>query len=382
MQSSQKKISLLGSTGSIGRSTLDVVRHLSDRFQVVALAARANIDLLEIQAHAFRPEIIAVYEKTHAVELQKRLPHIPVVGGLEGLQEAAAWGSADLVVSAMTGAVGIIPTVAALEAGKDVALANKEVLVSAGEYVMGLARQKGVKIIPVDSEHSALFQCLNGESLQSIRRLILTASGGPFLHYPTEKLCAITIEQALAHPTWRMGPKVTIDCSNLMNKGLEVIEAHWLFGVDVEKIEVIIHPQSIIHSMVEYTDGSILAQMSEPNMIIPIQYALTYPERAPGIPRPFDFTKHPKLDFLTPDLSRFSCLELAFEALRRGGTAPCFLNAANEVLVDLFLKGKITWIEIAHKLEKLILSHSVEKELNLDKILQTDILAREMALIS
>lgn len=380
MSETPTQIALLGSTGSIGCNTLEVVRHLAGRFQVVALAARSQIDLLEQQAKEFKPQLIAVYEESAAQELQKRLPHLRIVAGMEGLLEAASLSCADTVVSAMTGTIGILPTVAAIRARKQIALANKEVLVSAGKYVMKLAQEMGVKVLPIDSEHSALFQCLNHEKLASVRRLMVTASGGPFLNRSVEDFAAITPEMALNHPNWKMGPKVTVDSSNLMNKGLEVIEAHFLFDIPVEQIEVVIHPQSVVHSMVEYVDGSILAQMSEPHMLFPIQYALTYPERLPGILKPFDVKRFSKLEFFEPDTKRFPCLALAFEALHQGGTAPCFLNAANEVLVHRFLKGQIAWTEISRKLETLMLAHAVEQELDLNKILATDTLARESAL--
>jgi 1-deoxy-D-xylulose-5-phosphate reductoisomerase len=374
-----KTISLLGSTGSIGQSTLRVVRHLRETFEVAALAAKSQIDLLESQAREFCPQIVAVYDKAKALELQKRIPHMRVVGGMEGLQEAASVAGADLVVSAMSGSLGIAPTLSAIQAGKTVALANKEVLVSAGEIVMGQARARGVPILPIDSEHSALFQCLDHRDPTHVRRLILTASGGPFLHYTQEKLGGVTVDEALAHPTWRMGPKVTIDCSTLMNKGLEVIEAHFLFQIPMRQIEVVVHPQSVIHSMVEMIDGSMLAQMSEPSMIVPIQYALTYPGRRPGIIPPFDFNRFSRLEFCAPDHQRFACLELCYEAGLRGGNAPCYLNAANEVLVERFVRGEIGWVDISRKLEKLLTAFSVEKELNIDKISATDTMAREQA---
>lgn len=374
-----KKVVVLGSTGSIGQNTLRIIDHLQDEFCVVGLAAKSQIDLLEVQARTHSPEIIAVFDKDKALELQKRLPDIRVVGGIEGVCEAAAVEGADIVVSAMVGTVGILPTLSAMQAGnKRIALANKEVLVATGEIFMKTAAEKNVELIPVDSEHSALFQCLGDHPVKDVRRLILTASGGPFLKKPLDG-SSFTVEQALAHPNWNMGPKITIDCSTLMNKGLEVIEAHFLFSVPVEKIEVVIHPQSVIHSMVEWTDGSMIAQMSAPNMIIPIQYSLTYPHRAPGLLAPFDFQKFSSLEFYPPEYKKFVCLDLAFEALRQGGSAPCFLNAANEILVLRFLKKEITWSDIAAKLERLFESHRVEKGLNVEKILEIDTLAREQA---
>jgi 1-deoxy-D-xylulose-5-phosphate reductoisomerase len=272
---------------------------------------------------------------------------------MEGLLEVASHPSVNYVVSAMTGAIGILPTAQAIKEGKTIGLANKEVLVSAGAYIMQLAKENNVSIIPIDSEHSAIFQCLQGNSFKDVRRLILTASGGPFLHTPQEDLASITVEKALAHPTWQMGPKVTVDSSTLMNKGFEVIEAHFLFDIPIDKIEVVIHPQSIIHSFVEYIDGSILAQMSEPNMMMPIQYALTYPERRESPLEPFAFAKHGSLQFFPPDIQKFQCLDLAFKALAQGGSAPCYLNAANEVLVGRFCRKEIGWHEIGIKLESL-----------------------------
>ncbi len=375
----KKRIGILGSTGSIGRHTLEVVAHLPDQFSVKVLAAGSNIDLLEQQARQFCPELVAVYEESKVKELQRRIPHIPVVGGMDGLLEAASYSGVDVVMSAITGAVGIRPTVAAIEAGKVIALANKEVLVAAGEYVMNLAKVHNVQILPVDSEHSAIFQCLSGRNHTEIARLILTASGGPFYRYSQEDMKGITLEKALRHPTWSMGKKITIDSSTLMNKGLEVIEAHYLFQVPLEKIEVVIHPQSVVHSMVEFIDGSIIGQMSEPTMLIPIQFALTFPYRQRGMIPSFNFTKHPLLEFIVPEEGKFPCLDLAFAALRQGGSMPCYLNAANEVLVQRFLQREVSWLDISRKLEKLCLTHTVEKHMDLDKVFAIDALARDQA---
>lgn len=374
-----KRIAILGSTGSIGESTLRVVRHLGDRFRITALAARGNIELLEAQAREFNPTLIAVYDESKACELKKRVPHIEVVAGIDGLKAVAAHHEADFVVSAMSGTAGLIPTVAAIEAGKELGLANKEALVSGGSLVMTLAKKRGVKILPIDSEHSALFQCLEGQSKSAVRRLVITASGGPFRTYSAEQLSTITPEQALRHPTWAMGAKVTIDSSTLMNKGLEVIEAHWLFGIPLEQIDVVVHPQSIIHSMVEFVDNSLLAQMGETSMIVPIQYALTYPERLPGILKPFDFVKYSTLQFMVPDTDRFRCLRLAYDAIRIGGTLPCYMNAANEVLVHHFLNKKISWLEIAQRLEALMLKHQVRPVNSIDDVVDIDIQARREA---
>ncbi|MDP1835237.1 MAG: 1-deoxy-D-xylulose-5-phosphate reductoisomerase [Chlamydiales bacterium] len=374
-----KKLSILGSTGSIGRSTLKLVTHLSGQFEVSALAAKSNIELLREQALHFNPKIIAVADEEKALELQKQLPQFKVVGGMDGVVEAATVDGADMVVAAMTGAAGIVPTVAAIEAGKDIALANKEVLVSAGAYVMERVRQKGVRLIPVDSEHCALFQCLDGEKRKAVRRLILTASGGPFRTYDQEQLRNVTVAGSLKHPNWDMGPKVTIDCSTLMNKGLEVLEAHWLFDIPLDQIAVVIHPQSLIHSMVEFVDGSILAQMGMPDMLTPIQYALTYPERHEGLLNPFDFTKSHKLEFFPPDYEKFPCLSLAYQAGCAGGTAATYMNAANEVLVERFVAGTIHWSDIGTKLGSLLSQHNPQPATSLESILEVDSLARQEA---
>lgn len=374
-----KRIAILGSTGSIGCNTLHILKHLKDSFRVVALAAKQNIDLLEEQAKAFHPELIAVFDEKKAMELQRRLPSITVLAGMEGLEAVASINSADMVVSAISGTMGLAPTVAAICAGHDVALANKEALVSGGSYVMDLVKKHGVNLIPVDSEHSALFQCLQGEEAQAVHRLILTASGGPFRSKTAEELSAVTVKEALNHPTWAMGPKVTVDSSTLMNKGLEVIEAHWLFNISVEKISVVIHPQSIIHSMVEFVDHSLLAQLGETTMLTPIQYALTYPKRVKGILKPFDITEHETLQFYKPDMRRFPCLALAFEAIKVGASLPCYMNAANEVLVQRFLDKKLSWKEIGNKLETLLERHHAHTVTSIDAIAAVDTLAREEA---
>jgi len=375
-----KRIALLGSTGSIGQSTLQVVRHLGqEAMQIVALAAHSNIDLLEQQALEFKPELIAVYDQPQAHALQKRLPGQNILAGMEGVKAVAALKSANFVVSAMVGTLGLLPTVAALQAGKDVGLANKESLVAGGALVMALVKEKGSRLLPIDSEHSALFQCLNGENTKAVSRLILTASGGPFRNHSLEQLEAVTVDQALKHPTWNMGPKVTLDSSTLMNKGLEVIEAHWLFGIPIDQIEVVIHPQSIIHSMVEYVDGSILAQMGVPSMIVPIQYALTYPERKNGLMSPFDFAKHGTLQFYQPDVEKFRCLRLAYDAIKTGGSLPCYMNAANEVIIQRFIQRELSWLDIGRRLEDLMMRHQTVPLHSLDDVLQIDQLARHDA---
>ncbi len=374
-----KRISIIGSTGSIGQNTLKIAKHL-ENVKVVAIAANSNIDLLEKQALEFSPQLIGVYNKDKALELKKRLPHIEVVGGVEGINAVAAHSDTNFVVSAMTGTLGLIPTLTAIQSGKDIGLANKEALVSGGSLVMQLVKEKGVKLLPIDSEHSAIFQCLNGEKNAFVRRLILTSSGGPFRQFTKEALQRVTVDEALCHPTWTMGPKVTIDSSTLMNKGLEMIEAHWLFQMPVDKIDVIIHPQSIIHSMCEFVDNSIMAQMGYPNMITPIQYALTYPERKIGMMESFDFVKHNQLQFFIPDLEKFPCLRLAYEAAKMSGSLTCYMNAANEVLVNRCLERQISWQQISQKLEQLMLAHSIIPINTIDNVLEVDALARNDAL--
>ncbi|MFH7325145.1 1-deoxy-D-xylulose-5-phosphate reductoisomerase [Desulfurivibrio sp. C05AmB] len=345
-----KNISLLGSTGSIGCNVLEVVRRYPDRFRVAAMAAGNNISLLKTQIEAFQPRLVSVADETLAGDLIQSLPPgwgERVLTGRAGNEAVARLAEAELVVSAIVGAAGLTPTMAAIEAGKDVALANKETLVMAGELVMNAVARQGVQMLPIDSEHNAIAQALGAGRHQDIHRLILTASGGPFRDTPAPELWQVSPEQALHHPNWSMGRKISIDSATLMNKGLEVIEAHWLFKVPVEKIEVLVHPQSIVHSMVEYIDGSVVAQMGIPDMRIPIVYALSFPERLPlGLPR-LDLTTAGNLNFFPPDRKRFPALELAFQACRQGGTMPAALNAANEVAVEAFLAGKIRFPEIA-----------------------------------
>ena len=374
-----KRLSVLGSTGSIGRNTLRVVEGLGDRVRVVALAARSNINLLEQQARACEPELIAVWDKDKAMELQKRLPNIRVVGGQEGVEEAAAYPEADMVIAAMSGTEGLIPTVRAIEAGKNIGLANKETLVSGGQLVMNLAKKHGVQILPIDSEHSAIFQCLNGESVDRIHRVILTASGGPFRTFSKEQLAEVSVADALNHPTWSMGPKITVDSSTLMNKGLEVIEVRWLFDLPLDKIQVVVHPQSVIHSLVEFVDHSMMAQLSRPSMVLPIQYAITYPERHHSPLESFDFLEYPSLTFNLPDVERFPCLRLAYQALQSGGSMPCYMNAANQVLVERFLAGEFRWQQIATKLETLMGRHAIESDLDLSTVVAVDAEARREA---
>lgn len=378
----RKKISVLGSTGSIGTSTLHVARLLKEDLEIIALAAKSNIELLESQAREFSPKLIAVYDERAARVLQKRLPQIPVLAGMDGLKSVASFSEADFTMLATTGSAGLLPAIAAIEAGKQIGIANKEVMISAGELIHGLVKKKGITLLPVDSEHSALFQCLKGEKPDQVRRLILTASGGPFRNKTLAELSRVTLDEAMAHPNFRMGPKVTVDSSTLMNKGLEMIEAKWFFDIDPTRVEAVIHPQQRIHSCVEFIDGSIIAQMSDPDMLFPIQYALTYPERKQGFLPPYDFLKNGTLTFFPPDKEKFRCLDLAMQAMRAGKSYPCFLNAANEVLVDRFLKQKISWIEIGTKLEKLISSHHPQNLLTLEAILEVDGLAREKASVA
>ena len=375
----RRKIAILGSTGSIGKNALQVASHNKETIEIVGLAVKDNIDLLEKQIAEHSPRIVAVYNLEKAALLQKRVPHVRVVGGLEGLCEVAALSDVHTVIAAIVGAIGLLPTIEAIKAGKTIALANKEVLVSAGAYVTSLAKSHGVTLLPVDSEHNAVFQCLHQEDRKSIRRIILTSSGGPFRGWTIDQLREVSVEQALRHPNFSMGSKITIDSSTLMNKGLEVIEAYWLFGVPLESIEVLIHPQQKIHSMVEFIDGSILAEMCEPDMVVPIQYAMTYPDRVQGLLPPYDFVKNGRLDFHAPDTSTFRCLSLAYQALRAGGTMPSYMNAANEVLVYRFIQKEIPWIEIGVKLEDLMMRYDGGNNTSLEAILAADAQGREEA---
>ncbi|MEM7175072.1 MAG: 1-deoxy-D-xylulose-5-phosphate reductoisomerase [Chlamydiota bacterium] len=375
----KKKIAILGSTGSIGRQTLAVVDHLQEDVEVVALAAHSNIERLETQAVKYRPQLVAVYDKEQALELKKRLPQLNVVAGAEGLIAAATTREVNFVVSALVGAAGIVPTYRAIEAGKDIGLANKEILIAAGEMMIRCAREKQVALLPIDSEHSALFQCLQKEKIDQVRRMILTASGGPFFRVPIKNLGQVTVSDALRHPNWSMGKKITIDSSTLMNKGFEVIEAYYLFGLPVDQIEVVMHPQSLVHGFIECVDGSLLAQLAEPDMKLPIQYALTYPKRKQGILPRFDFQKHPKLEFFPPDLEKFPCLQLAYHAIKEGGTLPCFMNGANEVLVSRFLASEIAWLDIGKKLERLMSAHQTAKVADLETLFAVDAEARLQA---
>lgn len=342
-----KKIAILGSTGSIGTQTLDVVREQGD-IQVVAMAAGRNIRLMEQQIREFKPKIAAVWEEKDACALRESLRdmEIQILYGMEGLLEIAVMPEAEILVTAIVGMLGIRPTIAAIEAGKDIALANKETLVTAGHLIMPMAAEKGVSILPVDSEHSAIFQSLNGEKENPISKILLTASGGPFRGKKREELRNVQLEDALKHPNWSMGRKITIDSATLVNKGLEVMEAKWLFGVELEQIQVVVHPQSVIHSMVEYEDGAVIAQLGTPDMRLPIQYALYYPNRRSLSGKKLDFYELSNLTFEQPDIETFTGLKLAYEAMKQGGNIPTVYNAANEKAVSLFLNRKISFLEI------------------------------------
>jgi 1-deoxy-D-xylulose-5-phosphate reductoisomerase len=376
-----KSLSILGSTGSIGLSTLDVVRQHPERFKVVGLAEGHDVKLLAEQIREFRPEVVSVRDNASADTLRSLLgDHKPeIFHGLEGAGTVAAADSAEIVVSAIVGAAGLVPTVMAIKAKKNIALANKETMVVAGRLVSDLARENGVSIIPVDSEHSAIYQSLTGHRHEDVLRLILTASGGPFLNTPAEDIRKVTPQQALKHPKWSMGAKITIDSATLMNKGLEVIEAHWLFDMPAEKIGVVVHPQSIIHSMVEYIDGCVMAQMGVPDMRAPIAYAIAYPERCPSGIEHLNLTSVATLTFQEPDAVKFPCLRLAYDALKAGKTYPAVLNAANEIAVAAFLDNKIGFTDIADLVDKTMQAHEAYSPVELDEYLQADRWARQTA---
>ncbi|HOU04248.1 MAG: 1-deoxy-D-xylulose-5-phosphate reductoisomerase [Smithellaceae bacterium] len=372
-----KKITILGSTGSIGKSTLDIIEKNPERFKVVALAAGENIDEIKRQIEKFHPLIVSVINKEKAFKLKETIrSDIEILYGAEGVKNVASFFDADLVVSAISGAAGLMPTLAAIKAGKNIALANKETMVIAGDIVTKMSRKNGVKILPVDSEHSAIFQCLEGQNRSFLKRVILTASGGPFLNLSKRELNNVKPNQALCHPKWKMGKKITIDSASLMNKGLEVIEAKWLFEVGFDKIDVLIHPQSIVHSMVEFIDGSVTAQMGIADMRIPIAYALSYPERIENnLPR-LNFIQTNNLQFYKPDTEKFRCLQLAYKAGIEGGTYPAVLNAANEVAVEAYMGEKIKFTDIPGVIEKILNAHDSVKEPSLEEIMQADSWAR------
>lgn len=381
-----KAISLLGSTGSIGTNALRVIASFPNAFRIVGLSGGKNVAVLADQVRAIRPELVSSCNEHTDSELQSNLRQrgysmskTRFVHGVEGTIEVSCHTEVDVVLSAITGAAGLLPTYRALENGKSIALANKETLVMAGRLMMEKASEKGVEILPVDSEHNAIHQCLRGGRRSEVRRLILTASGGPFRETPKEKFPSVTREEALNHPTWRMGQKITIDSATLMNKGLEVIEASWLFGVSPDEVDITIHPQSIIHSMVEFVDGSVIAQLGLTDMRIPIQYALTYPDRW-DCPLPsLDIHSLSRLEFFEPDREKFKCLDLAYRALRTGGTSTAVLNAANEVVVDAFLNDGIGFHEIPQIIESVLDAHQSKEASNLETILKADAWAREEA---
>ncbi len=375
-----KKIVILGSTGSIGTSSLDVVAKFPDLYTVVGLAAGRNIALLKEQILQFKPRAAAVSDDELCRDLRKALSGTgassEILCGVEGISKIAGMAEADTVISAIVGSAGLLPTLAAVRAGKTIALANKETLVMAGDIVTSEIKKAGVRLLPVDSEHSALFQCMNGAKKSSIKRLILTASGGPFRGKKSSELQNITAADALRHPNWQMGRKISIDSATLMNKGLEVIEAHYLFDIPLEKIDVLVHPQSIIHSIVEYTDGSCLAQLSKPDMKGPIAYALSFPERLEHVMEPLDWEKLSGLTFYQPDTETVPCLALAYQAAKQGGTMPAVLNAANEVAVYAFLDGLIGFNDIPVIIKKTLDAHKVKEALQLDVVLEADLWAR------
>ena len=378
-----KKISILGTTGSIGMQTLDVVRKSNDEFKIIGISANSSVEKMKDIIKEFKPKYAAMMQESSAEELKeyclKNNIDIEILSGMDGLIKIATLEEIDIVVTSVVGMIGLKPTMAAIEAKKDIALANKETLVVAGELVMKAARENNVKVLPVDSEHSAIFQSLQGSKSSELKKIILTASGGPFRGKKIEDLKHITVKEALNHPNWSMGRKISIDSATLMNKGLEVIEAHFLFNCDYDNIQVVVHPQSVIHSMVEYKDASIIAQMGSADMRLPIQYALNYPDRKHEIADTIDFYEISKLTFEKPDLDTFKCLSLAFKAGKHGGLLPTILNAANEVAVDLFLNEKIKFLEIAEIIEKAmnVFEKEADNELTLDNVIDLDYRVRK-----
>ncbi len=371
-------LSVLGSTGSIGTQTLDVARNL--KLKIGALAARSNVRLLEEQIREFRPELAAVYEESAAKKLRLSVEDLPVkiVSGMDGLCEAASYKKADLICNSVVGLVGLQPTLAAISAGKDVALSNKETLVAGGAVVMKEAKRAGVKILPVDSEHSAIFQCLQGcPEKKALKRIILTASGGPFFEWTYEQLRHATPEQALRHPNWHMGPKVTIDSATMMNKGLEMMEASWLFDLPPSKIDILVQRESVVHSMIEYEDNSVMAQLGIPDMRLPIQYAITWPQRFHSQVKPLDLAEYGTLTFARPDEKKFKCIAVCKEAMKRGGLAPAAVNGANEAAVQLFLQHRIAFTDIAHLVYDAMESQpEIQSEISVNNILEADMSAR------
>jgi len=376
----KKRISILGSTGSIGVNTLDVISKFPDKFQVISLSANRNISLLEKQIKTFKPKEIALYDSIMAKKLDKKLGKgKKVFSGIEGLNRIVENPEVDLIVSAIVGAIGLIPTYQGIKAGKDIALANKESMVIGGDLITKEAKRRKAKILPIDSEHSAIFQSIEGHRREDIRKIILTASGGPFINISKKEMEKVTPEQALKHPNWKMGKKITIDSANMMNKGLEAIEAKWLFDIDMDKIQVLVHPESIIHSMVEYIDGSVVAQLGIPDMRIPISLALAYPERLPNALPSLNLVKYGKLTFFEPDLDKFPCVHLAYEAGKKGGTMPAVLNASNEEAVMAYLSKKISFKEIPDIIKSTMKNHKNKVINKLEDILEADCWAREYA---
>ncbi|HLE32439.1 MAG TPA: 1-deoxy-D-xylulose-5-phosphate reductoisomerase [Bacteroidota bacterium] len=380
MKDSARNIAVLGSTGSIGRNSLEVIKGLPDRFRVTYLTANKNTDLLAQQIRIFKPRGVVVLDENRASALKNQMNgSVEFLTGVHGLKEVVRRDDVDIVISSLVGFAGLEPTIEAIRHHKTVALANKETLVAAGQLITALLREYGVQLIPIDSEHSAILQCLQGEDPARIARLILTASGGPFLNKPLQEFGSITVDQALHHPNWQMGRKITVDSATLMNKGLEVIEAHWLFGLPAQKIDVVIHPQSIIHSMVEFVDGSVKAQLGIPDMKLPIQYALTFPDRFPMNGERLSFPKLQSMTFSEPDRNKFRCLQLAYDALSRGGTLPAAMNAANEVAVEAFLTKRITFKRIPEVIENAMTTHKTISSPELPDIIEADRLTRQHA---
>lgn len=373
-----KHLSILGSTGSIGTQTLEIVREFPNEFKIVGLTSNKNSDLLLRQIKEFKPKAAAIMDKSKADDLLK-LSSCQVYSGIDGVNKIAAMGEADAVVNALVGSIGIEPTYKAIKNKKNIALANKETLVAAGSVIMDEIKKNNVNLMPIDSEHSAIFQCLKGENIKEVSKITITCSGGPFRNYSKQQLENVTAQDALKHPTWSMGNKITIDSATLMNKGFEVIEAHWLYGIGYEKIKVVVHPQSIVHSLVEFVDKSVIAQLCLPDMKIPIQYALAYPKRLQGMQGSLDLPKIKSLDFEEPDFGAFPCLKYAYEAGNAGGTLPAVMNAANEVAVDAFLKNRIHFLDIPRLIRKMMDSHKVVRNPDLDDVLNIDKKIREKA---
>ena len=371
-----KTLSILGSTGSIGTQALDIIRANPSEFRIAGLTTNRNIELLKKQILEFKPKAVAVMDEEKADELKPEV-NAEVFSGIQGITKIARLNEADTVVNSLVGSIGVLPTIEAIKNKKSIALANKETLVTAGSAVMGEVKKNKVTLMPIDSEHSAIFQCLNGEDIRNVEKITITASGGPFRDFTKEQMAKVSVKDALKHPTWSMGNKITIDSATMMNKGFEIIEAHWLYSMPYEKIKVAVHPQSIIHSLVEFRDGSTMAQLGLPDMKIPIQYALTYPKRLSLAGKRLDLAQIKKLDFGEPDFEKFPCLKYAFEAGKAGGTMPAVLNAANEVAVYAFLDGKIGFLDVAKIIKKQMDSHKAIKNPDIYEILEADRKTRE-----